>query len=90
MSAEDGKDGAGIPRPVNWWLHQYLSGQMQPDKIPQAVLSWSRFFIFEGAREIVLMDDKYERIAALAKIPAPLRVTVENEVKRLWPMRASL
>jgi len=38
----------------------------------------------------VLMDDKYERIAALAKIPAPLHVTVENEVKRLWPMRQDL
>lgn len=77
-------------RPVTWWLHQYLTGILPADKIPSAVLSWSRFFIFEGAREIVLMDDKYERIAALAKIPAPLRVTIEDEVKRLWPMRQDL
>jgi len=77
-------------RTVTWWLNQYLTGILPADKIPPSVLSWSRFFIFEGAREIVLMDDKYERIAALAKIPAPLRLTVENEVKRLWPMRQDL
>jgi len=77
-------------RPVTWWLNQYLTGILPADKIPPAVLSWSRFFIFEGAREIVLMEDKYERIAALAKIPAPLRGIVEDEVKRLWPMRQDL
>lgn len=77
-------------RPVTWWLNQYLTGALPADKIPPAVLSWSRFFIFEGAREIVLLDNKYERTAALAKIPAPLRPIIENEVKRIWPMRGAL
>lgn len=77
-------------RPVTWWLHQYLSGTLDADQIPPAVLSWSRFFIFEGAREIVLMDDKYERIAALAKLPQKIRPLIEAEVKRLWGMRTSL
>lgn len=77
-------------RPVTWWLHQYLTGTLPADKIPAAVLSWSRFFIFEGAREIVLMDTKHERKAALAKVPPGVRELVEGEVSRLWKMRASL
>lgn len=77
-------------RPVTWWLNQYLTGALPAEQIPPAVLSWSRFFIFEGAREIVLMDDKWERIAALSKVPERVRPLVEAEVKRIWPMRREL
>lgn len=77
-------------KPVTWWLHQYLSGVIPAAKIPPAVLSWSRFFIFEHARDTVLLDTKEERVAALAKVPPGLRGLVEAEVKRLWPMRREL
>ncbi len=80
----------GIPRPVQWWLHQYLSGALPSDQIPAAVLSWSRFFIHQGAREIVLMESREERVAALERIPASIRLLVEAEVRELWGIRGKL
>lgn len=77
-------------RPVTWWLDRLLSGHFGMDEVPPAVASWSRFFVFEGAREIVLMESKLERLGALAKIPDRMRPLVEAEVKRLWPMRGEL
>lgn len=76
--------------PVQWWLHQFLTGAMGRDEIPAAVASWSQFFIYQGAREIVLMPTRDERMAALDKIPSKVRPYVEAEVKELWPLRRSL
>jgi len=77
-------------RPVQWWLHQYLSGALPREQIPAAVLSWSQFFIYQGAREIVLMEAREERLAALEKIPASIRPLVEAEVRELWEVRKEL
>lgn len=77
-------------KPVTWWLNQYLSGALDATAIPPAVLSWSRFFIFEGAREIVLMDTREERQSALNKIPKKIRPLIEAEVRRLWEVRFDL
>lgn len=86
-----GMGGAGgVVRPVTWWLDKLLSGHLGMDEVPASVRSWSRFFIFQGAREIVLMENKEERVVALGKIPKKIRPFVEAEVKRIWHMRREL
>lgn len=60
------------------------------EEAPPSVASWSRFFIYQGAAEIVAMEDKWERLAALAKVPDLIRPYVEAEVRRIWPMRGEL
>lgn len=77
-------------RPVTWWLDHLLSGRMSMDEVPPAVASWSSLFVHQGALEVVLMDTKEERAAALNKVPAPVRPYVEEEIRRLWPMRRDL
>jgi len=90
LSAEDGKCDMGIVRPAHWWLKQVLGGHIHMDDAPLSVQSWARLPIFEGAKEIVLMDTKQERAAELLKVPPRVRGYVEREVVRLWPLRASL
>ena len=72
------------------WLKAILRGEIHIEEAPQAVQSWARFPIFEGAKEIVLMDTREERAAELEKVPAKIRPHVEAEVKRLWPLRREL
>ena len=90
MSAEDAKCGMGITRPAPWWLNEVLSGRIHMDAAPSSVQSWARFPIFQGAREIVLMETQDERKAALARIPVLVRPLVEGEVRRIWGMRQEL
>lgn len=90
MSAEDGKCAMGITRPAQWWLNEVLAGRIHMDAAPVSVRSWARFPIFQGAREIVLMETQDERKAELAKVPPLIRPWVEIEVKRIWGMRREL
>ena len=87
--ARDPIEAHGV-RPVTWWLDNLLSGRMGMDEVPPAVASWSSLFVHQGALEVVLMATKEERAAALAKVPARMRPYVEDEVRRLWPMRREL
>lgn len=69
------------------WLTAVLSGQIPMQNAPQAIQSWARFPIYQGAVEIVKMDTVDERRAALEKIPPPIRPYVQAEVKRIWGWR---
>jgi len=60
------------------------------EKAPEAIQSWARFPIYEGAAEIVRMEWRDDRARALAKIPYKIRPYVEAEIKRIWPMRDDL
>ena len=77
-------------RPAHWWLREVLAGRVDMSSAPLPVQSWARLPIFQGAREIVLMDTKEERAAELLKVPRRVRPYVEAEVRRLWPMRLEL
>ena len=90
MSAEDAKCGMGIIRPAQWWLREVLEGRVDMSSAPLPVQSWARLPIFQGAREIVLMETKEERAAELLKVPQRVRQFVEVEVRRLWGMRQEL
>lgn len=72
------------------WLRLVLSGQIQMEQAPASIQSWARFAIYQGAVEVIQMDTKEERLAALAKIPPSIRPYVEAEVKRVWPLRFDL
>lgn len=60
------------------------------EDIPPSVQSMARHPIYEGAREIVLMEWVDDRRAELLKVPEKIRCHVAAEVKRLWPMRSAL
>lgn len=76
--------------PVTWWLQRVLSGQIPIEDAPASVQSWSRFHIFEGAREIAKMEYIGDRQAALGKLPPTIRPLVKAELERIWPMRREL
>ena len=69
------------------WLNEVLAGHLPLQDAPDSIQSWARFPIYQGAREIVLMDTQDERRAALAKIPSLVRPYVEAEVRRIWGWR---
>jgi len=77
-------------RPAHWWLAEVLAGRIDMEAAPASVQSWARLPIFEGAKEIVLMDTKQERAAELLKVPPRVRGYVEREVRRIWPLREQL
>jgi len=55
-------------RPVAWWLNQILSGNIGMKDAPEAVQSWARLSIYEGAMEILNIENRDERVSALMKI----------------------
>lgn len=74
-------------RPVTWWLDNLLSGRFGMDEVPESVQSWSRFFFWQAAREMVCMTTPDERRTALERVPDRARPYIQAEVTRLWPMR---
>jgi len=66
------------------WLNKLLTGQIEMSQAPEAIQSWARFAIFEGAEAILRMEELEDRRAALKKIPDKIRPYVEAEIKRLW------
>jgi hypothetical protein len=68
-------------------LNELLGGKIAWDRAPPAIRSWSAFFIYEAAQQLIKMPDKEKRRIALGKIPSTIRHVVEDEVKRLWPSR---
>lgn len=71
-------------------LNDLLTGKVKWDEAQPAIRSWASFYIYDAAKQLVLMPDKEKRRMALDKIPSAIRPYVEEEVKRIWPMRASL
>lgn len=77
-------------RSVSWWLAELLEGRRGMDEVPASVRSWSSFFVFRAAHEIVLMPSREERAARLDQAPSRMRPYVEDEIRRLWPLRGQL
>ena len=71
-------------------LNDLLTGKVKWDEAQPAIRSWASFYIYDAAKQLALMPDKEKRRMALGKIPSAIRPHVEKEVKRIWPMRASL
>lgn len=71
-------------------LSDLLTGKVKWEEAQPAIRSWASFHIYDAAKQIVLMVDKEQRRMALEKIPEAMRPYVKQEVKRIWPMRASL
>ena len=71
-------------------LAALLSGKVTWADAEPSIRSWATFHIFDAARKIIRMDGPEKRRMALGKIPGTIRPFVETEIKRLWPMRASL
>lgn len=75
-----------IPRPSKQ-LEDLLRGRLAWDDAPDAIRSWARLYIYEGAKHIVAEPDKGTRRNMLGRVPAPIRPHVEKEVKRQWQSR---
>lgn len=71
-------------------LNDLLTGKVKWDEAQPAIRSWASFYIYDAAKQLVLMPDKEKRRMALGKIPSDIRPYVKEEVKRIWPVRASL
>lgn len=71
-------------------LNDLLTGKVKWDEAQPAIRSWASFYIYDAAKQLVLMPDKEKRRMALGKIPSAIRPYVKEEVKRIWPVRASL
>jgi len=74
-------------RPVTWWLQQLLTGRLGMGEVPASIASWSRFFFWQAADEIVALGNVDERRKKLAAIPDRVRPYVEAEVVRLWGLK---
>ena len=64
-----------------------LSGQIPIEEAPGPIRSWARFYIYQGACEVLLIETTEGRRAALDKIPPMIRPHIEREAKRLWAQR---
>lgn len=71
-------------------LNDLLTGKIKWDEAQPAIRSWASFYIYDAAKQLVTMPDKEKRRIALGKISSAIRPYVEEEVKRIWPMRTSL
>ena len=72
---------------ASYLLNQYLSGAVAADSLPPDTLSWSRFFIYKRAVEILKYPSIEDRREAAAREPEHLREAVKKEVLRVWELR---
>lgn len=68
-------------------LADLLSGRVAPKDTPEAVLSWARLSIYQGAQEVLSIEGKKQRQRALSKIPDEIRPYVEREAMAIWKKR---
>lgn len=80
------RDAPNVKKPSEH-LHDLLSGAVAPKDTPEAVLSWARLSIYQGACEVLAEPDKARRRAMLDKIPESIRPYVEREAKEIWRKR---
>jgi hypothetical protein len=76
----------GVARPSDQ-LRDLMMGKLPWDDAPEAIRSWARFGIYQAAKQIVDAPDKGTRRNMLGRVPAHMRGSVEDEVKRLWKLR---
>lgn len=74
---------SGIKKPSEQ-LDDLLSGKIAPENTPEAILSWARFYIYEGAQELISIRSREGRIRALQKIPPSIRPYIEREARKMW------
>lgn len=68
-------------------LEDVLRGAVRMKDAPEAVQSWARFAIYQGAKEVLAIDGKGNRRNAIAKAPASVRPYLESEILRLHRMK---
>lgn len=68
-------------------LKGILEGRRELENATPAVRSWSRFFIYQAAEEMLAMPSKNARREAIEKVPANIRDAVKQEVFRLWELK---
>lgn len=66
------------------YLYEVLSGRMGMKDAPEAVQSWARLEIHNGAMAVMNAGGLEKRRAMLARIPARVRPYVEARVRELW------
>jgi len=64
-------------------LAAYLKGESGG---ASAIRSWAQFYIHDAAKQICGMATIEKRRTALEKIPVTIRLDVQDEIKRIWPL----
>lgn len=67
-------------------LHDVLSGKVDLHHYGDAVASLARFYIYQGACEILSLD-RIKRLQAINRVPESLREAMKNEVMRISQIR---
>jgi hypothetical protein len=68
-------------------LARLLSGRQSWDDAPESIRSWAAFYIHDAAKQVISLATPEKRRAALATLPDTIRPRVEDEVRRIWPLR---
>jgi len=64
-------------------LAKYLNGESSGTP---AIRSWAQFYVHDAAKQICGMPTIEKRRTALGKIPVTIRLDVQDEIKRIWPL----
>lgn len=64
-------------------LAAYLNGESAGTP---AIRSWAQFYIHDAAKQICGMASIEKRRTALGKIPVTIRLDVQQEIRRIWPL----
>lgn len=68
-------------------LHAILSGEQEWKQAPEAIQSWARFYVYQAAERICSIPDIQKRRESLAALPDFIRPRIEDEIRRIWPLR---
>lgn len=71
-------------------IAELLSGKITWDDAPSSIRSWAAFYIHDAALQVMRLSSAEKRRTALDKLPDAIRPKVEQEIKRLWPIRHQL
>jgi len=72
----------GVARPSKQ-LEDVLRGIVQMKDAPEAIQSWARLSIYQGAVAVLAIEGKGNRRNAIAMVPAPIRPYLEAEILRI-------
>ena len=64
-------------------LEAVLRGKVEMQDAPEAIQSWARFAIYQGACEVLAIDGKGDRRTAISRAPALIRPYLKAEILRL-------
>lgn len=71
-------------------LQELLTGRIAWDDEDASIRSWAAFYIHDAALQVIRLSSTEKRRTALDKLPDTIRPKVEQEIKRLWPIRSQL